>query len=54
MEFRKMVTIILYARQKKRHRYIEHFLYYLLSFLGSLPHSPSAVSGDCFQNKPLS
>ena len=23
MEFRKMVTIILYARQKKRHRYIE-------------------------------
>ena len=24
MEFRKMVTIILYARQQKRHRYIEH------------------------------
>ena len=23
MEFRKMVTIILYARQQKRHRYIE-------------------------------
>ena len=23
MEFRKMVTITLYARQKKRHRYIE-------------------------------
>ena len=23
MEFKKMVTITLYARQKKRHRYIE-------------------------------
>ena len=23
MEFRKMVTITLYARQKKRHRYVE-------------------------------
>ena len=26
MEFRKMVTISLYARQQKRHRYIEQFL----------------------------
>ena len=26
MEFRKMVTITLYARQQKRHRCIEHLL----------------------------
>ena len=26
MEFRKMVTITLYARQQKRHRYIEQSL----------------------------
>ena len=25
MEFRKMVTITLYARQQKRHRYIQVF-----------------------------